>query len=215
MGAGSAAGGSLVTRVLRFGSANSSMPAKPPLADLWVNVQGAFSVTLLTAERVPLATSGLLRNDSTKLRVSWNVTHSRETILRAIQTGIRLRFELHAKAKLFSFWFSDTTCGTSGGHVAAGGPPYASARDEHCHVKTDDDAMASLRAARAHEFEQIKRELPTLSEEDATRRLSDFAARAPPPRTMQQKIKHFVPTPSNIYLDPVTFPIKRLLVLSR
>eukprot|EP01046_Picozoa_sp_COSAG06_P021244 COSAG06_NODE_1588_length_9007_cov_115.131452_4_plen_157_part_00 len=130
--------GQLTTRPLRLDA--QYMPHDVP-PSLWLNVKAssALTVALLAADDSPLASATVHPIDSTKTAVRWDGAADSSTgVAQALRSGFRLRFRLSGATQLFSFWFSSDACGTSGGPVAAGGPPYTSARDDHCALKSDD-----------------------------------------------------------------------------
>ena len=145
--------GQLTTRPLRLDA--QYMPQDGSAPSLWLNVNAsaALTVALLAGDGSPLASATVHPIDSTKTVVRWDgAANSSTGVAQALRSGFRLRFRLSGATQLFSFWFSSDACGTSGGPVAAGGPPYTSARDDHCALKSDDktfhgvgsDARSSL-----------------------------------------------------------------------
>ena len=100
-------------------------------------------------------------------------------------------------------WTKTGRPSTSSPHLSPGSP-------HKSHVKHDDEEVSRLL-----EIEELKNTIHSLPAAEAARRFAALRRRTtPPPR--QDKIDHFVvPTPSNIYLDPVTFPIKRHMSGSR
>ena len=70
--------------------------------------------------------------DSTRAELSWGA--GTEAAIKQLKgQRIRLRFTLQGiGTRLFSFWFSETACGESGGFVGGGGGPgFGGPRDEH------------------------------------------------------------------------------------
>ena len=124
--------GQLTTRLLRLDA--QYIPRDGSAPSLWLNVNAslALKVALLDGDDSPLASATVHPIDSTKTVVRWEGATNSSEVAQALGSGFRLQFRLSGATQLFSFWFSSDACGTSGGPVAAGGPPYTSARDDHC-----------------------------------------------------------------------------------
>lgn len=101
---------------------------------LFVNVEaekGELSAEVLDAdgkEIAPFSQSSCVpvHENTTKCEVRWNGVDDLSCV-----SGKPLRFRFHLrKGKLYAFWVSADTSGTSHGYVAAGGPKYKGAIDE-------------------------------------------------------------------------------------
>lgn len=104
---GSPTGGFLLTRLLTVQNA----------AYMFVNLDGSLSVEILT-EDGNVYTSQTLRCNSAKQQVIFDSFHLTELN----GTTFRIRFCMK-EGQLYSFWFSDSKDGRSGGYCAAGMPP--------------------------------------------------------------------------------------------
>ena len=67
-----------------------------------------------------------ISGDSTKREVKWD---SAPDLAALAGKPVRFRFHL-TNGSLYAFWVSKDSRGASGGYVAAGGPGFASSRDE-------------------------------------------------------------------------------------
>ena len=137
--------GQLTTRPLRLDAQYIPRDGSTPSLWLNVNASSALTVALLAGDGSPLASATVPPIDSTKTIVRWDGVANNSSTRVALRSEFRLRFTLSGATQLFSFWFSSDACGTSGGPVAAGGPPYTSARDDHCALKSDDEAVHDVR----------------------------------------------------------------------
>ena len=136
--------GQLTTRPLRLDAQYIPRDGSTPSLWLNVNASSALTVALLAGDGSLLASATVHPIDSTKTIVRWDGVANSSTRV-ALRSEFRLRFRLSGATQLFSFWFSSDACGTSGGPVAAGGPPYTSARDDLCAPKSDDKAVHDVR----------------------------------------------------------------------
>lgn len=104
-------------------------PLHPNGRTLWINACAeSVRVELLDPDSNPLPGCSVtetipFRGDSTCARIAWT---GHDTL--PDNTPIRLRFSME-NGDLYSFWFSDSPEGKSGGYLAAGSADYASDRD--------------------------------------------------------------------------------------
>ena len=113
--------GVLTTRLLRFSGKHVFVNASV-VGDLRVEVLDAAGRVI---EPYSHRHATPITGDSTRHAVRWGST----TVVEGLAgETIRLRFHL-SRARLFSFWVSQSANGRSGGYVAAGGPGFRGNRD--------------------------------------------------------------------------------------
>ena len=129
--------GWVLTRQLRFAPSDSA-PWDP--RGLWLNLNtstpgSSLKLKILKAGAIVAESAPITGIDSTKQLVNF----TRGDAMGAISGGVpfSIKFYFAGGAQLFAFWISTDECGTSGGHVAAGGPGFAMGRDQVC-IKSDD-----------------------------------------------------------------------------
>ena len=111
----------LTTRPLRFSGRHLFVNAE---------VEGELFVEVLdrrgqAIERFSRARARPVTGSGTRLAVEWEGTQTLDAVA---GDPVRLRFTL-SRARLYSFWVSETPDGASGGYLAAGGPGYSGAID--------------------------------------------------------------------------------------
>ena len=97
--------GTLITRKLSFKDKKY----------LFANFEGKLRVTVLDADKNELVKSDWIETDSTCYRIGLGDFD----VAKLSETPIRVKFELES-GKLYSFWFSDSEDGESGGYTGAG-----------------------------------------------------------------------------------------------
>jgi hypothetical protein len=115
-------GGSLTTRPVRFSGKLLFVNVTNPKGELRVEVlnENGQVIPRLAAENcIPIAA------DKTSQSVRWNGV---EDLSSLVNQPVRFRFRLK-NGRLYSFWVSPQSTGTSQGYVAAGGPGFSSNRD--------------------------------------------------------------------------------------
>jgi hypothetical protein len=120
---GGEAGGTLTTRLLRFGGQCLFVNAATADGDLRVEVLDRSGRAI---EPLSQSNCAPISGDSTRQRVSWK---GRSTLDGLRDTSVKFRFHLRG-GRLYSFWVSRTESGAGGGPVAAGGPGLRGAADE-------------------------------------------------------------------------------------
>jgi len=118
-----ARGATLTTRPIRFSGRHLFVNA---IIDRSLRVE-VLDVAGRVIAPFSLEQSMPVTGDGTRLPVRWR---TRDTLDELAGQEVRFRFSL-AEARLFAFWVSPTATGHSRGYVAAGGPGYARARDDH------------------------------------------------------------------------------------
>ena len=131
--ASSTGSGWVMTRQLRFGPSDSA-PWDP--TGLWLNLNtsapgSSLKLKILKAGAIVAESTSISGVDSTKQLVNFTSNYAAMSAVAGGQP-FSIKFYFTGDAQLFAFWISTDECGTSGGHVAAGGPGFAMGRDKVC-----------------------------------------------------------------------------------